>query len=345
MHRKLRRGIPGLNGRGRRRVVARDGHARGHLVFGQVVHHIDERGLADGTQAACAGVALDRLVRDGLEGVLLEHELAVFVREHALVLLHQRVARFGQDAHQVVARQAVERPDDRDAADELGDHAELVQVLGKHLVQQRGLFLLLALGHLGGEADGLLAHAVGHDIRQTDECAAQDEQDVRRVDVDELLLRMLAPALRRNGRLAALDDLQQRLLDAFARHVARDGQVLGLAGDLVDLVDVDDADLGAVDIIVGGDDELEQDVLDVFADVARLGERRGIGDGERHLQRACERLGEQGLARAGRPEQQDVALRYLDAVIVDFLDADALVVVVHGHRQETLGLFLAHHVF
>src|SRR6202000_2339225 len=49
---------------------------------------------------------------------------------------------------------------------------------------------------------------------------AADEQDVGGVDLQELLLRMLAPALRRHGGDGAFHDLQQRLLHALARHVA-----------------------------------------------------------------------------------------------------------------------------
>ncbi len=129
--------------------------------------------------------------------------------------------------------------------------------------------------------------------------------------------------------------------------VARDRRVLGLAGDLVDLVDVDDAGLGALRVEVGGLDELEEDVLDVFADVAGLGERGGVGDGERHVQALGEGLGEVGLAAAGRADQQDVALRDLDLVgtLLGALDravrADALVVVVDGDREGALGGLLA----
>ena len=79
----------------------------------------------------------------------------------------------------------------------------------------------------------------------------------------------------------ALEDLQQRLLDALAGDVARDRRVVGLARDLVDLVDVDDPGLGLLDVVVGGLDQLQQDVLDVLADVAGLGQRRGVGDRER----------------------------------------------------------------
>ena len=109
-------------------------------------------------------------------------------------------------------------------------------------------------------------------------------------------------------------ELQQRLLHAFARNVARDRGVIRLARDLVDLVDVDDAALRLLDVVVALLQQLLDDVLDVLADVARLGERRRIGHDERHVQQPGERLREQRLAGAGRADQQDVRLRELDVV-------------------------------
>ena len=97
------------------------------------------------------------------------------------------------------------------------------------------------LAHLGGEADAGLLRAVEDDLLQPGEGAAADEQDVGGVDLQEFLLRVLAAALRRHRGDRALDELQQRLLHALARDVARDRRVVGLARDLVDLVDVDDA--------------------------------------------------------------------------------------------------------
>ena len=169
---------------------------------------------------------------------------------------------------------------------------------------------------IGAEADRLLADALLDDLVEPGERAADDEQHVRRVDLDELLVRVLAPALRRHRRGRALEDLQQRLLHALAGDVAGDRRVLALASDLVDLVDVDDAGLGLLDVVVGGLDQLEQDVLDVLADVAGLGQRGGVGDGERDVEHLGERLRQQRLAAAGRAEQQDVALLQLDRVLV-----------------------------
>ncbi len=96
-----------------------------------------------------------------------------------------------------------------------------------------------------------LTDAALDDLVEPDEGAAADEQDVGGVDLQEVLLRVLAPALGRHVGDRALDDLEQRLLHALTRHVARDGGVVALAADLVDLVDVDDAALRALDVVVG----------------------------------------------------------------------------------------------
>jgi hypothetical protein len=146
---------------------------------------------------------------------------------------------------------------------------------------------------------------------------------------------MLASALGRHVRYRALDDLQQRLLHAFARHVARDRRVVALAADLVDLVDVHDAALRPLHVVVGVLQQLHDDVLDVLAHVARFGERGCVGNRERHVQQLGEGLGEQGLAGTGRAQQQDVD------VVTGEARVDALVVVVHSHGEDLLGSLLA----
>ncbi len=104
----------------------------------------------------------------------------------------------------------------------------------------------------GAESDAALARTRRDDVFESGEGAGHDEQHVRRIDLDELLMRVLATALRRHRGDRALEDLEQRLLHALARDIPRDRRVLGLAGDLVDLVDVDDARLGTLDVVVGG---------------------------------------------------------------------------------------------
>ena len=146
-------------------------------------------------------------------------------------------------------------------------------------------------------------------------------------------MRVLASTRGRHGCDRALDDLQEGLLDAFARHVAGDGSVLGLAADLVDLVDVDDALLGLLNIAVGLLNEAQEDVLHVLAHVAGLGQGGRIHDGERHVEEAGEAAREVSLARARGAQQQDVGLGAQHVLVIASLArAHALVVVVHGDR-------------
>jgi hypothetical protein len=233
------------------------------------------------------------------------------------------------------------RCDDGKPSDELGNEPELDEVLGHDLCEVI-LGIDLSLGpHLGTETEATLADAIRDDALQTGEGSRHDEQHVGGVDLDELLMRVLAATLRRNRRLRALEDLQQCLLHALARHVARDRRVLALASNLVDLVDVDDAGLCAFDVIVSGLNQLEQNVLDILADVPRLGQRGRIGDGERHVEHLGKRLREVGLAAAGGAKHQDVGLGQLDGlgarVTHLLLRLDALVMVVDGDGQRLLG--------
>ena len=155
-------------------------------------------------------------------------------------------------------------------------------------------------------------------------------------------MRMLAPALWRYGCLCPFEDLQERLLNTFAGDVTGDRRVLGLAGHLVDLVDVDDPGLGSLDVEVGGLDQFEKDVLDVLTNVPGLGERGCVGDGERDVQEACQGLGHERLAGARGTDHQDVGLLELNVLVGHPLaGTNPLVVVVHGDGEDLLRLVLA----
>ena len=85
------------------------------------------------------------------------------------------------------------------------------------------------------------------------ESAAADEQDVPGVDLQKFLVGVLASALRRDVGHAPFDYLEQLLLYALPGNVPGDGAVDALlAGNLVQLVNVDDAALGLGDVPVRG---------------------------------------------------------------------------------------------
>ena len=209
-------------------------------------------------------------------------------------------------------------------------------------MRSQGLSVCLVF-HCGTETDEFLADAVLDDVFQPGEGTAANEQDVRSIDLQELLLRVLAAPFGGNGRQGALDDLEQGLLDAFAADIAGDGRVVALARDLVDLVDVDNAALSSLYVVIGVLQQADDDVLDVFADVAGLGQVGGIRDGERHVEDTRQGLCQQRLARA----RWGQGARYWTSAArhrrrrCDGRVVDALVVVVHGHRQDLLGALLA----
>ena len=207
---------------------------------------------------------------------------------------------------------------------------------------------VVGLPQRGAKANPLAANAIGNDVLEAAECATKDEQHVGGVDLDELLVRVLASTLRRHRSHRALKNLQQRLLHALARNVPGNRRILRLARYLVDLVDVDDASLRLVHVVVGGLQQLEEDVLHVFANVTGLGERRSVGDGERHVEHSRESLREIRLAATRRPNEQHVGLGDVDGLFVGarlgLANAHALVVVVDRHRQGALRRILPHDV-
>ena len=166
---------------------------------------------------------------------------------------------------------------------------------------------------------------------------------------------MLTATLRRDVRHRAFKHLQQRLLNTFTAHIARDRDVAAGFADLVDLIDVDDPALRGLQIVIRILQKLEQDVFDVFTDVPGFGERGGIADGEWHIQNPRQRFGQQGFAAAGGADEQDVALVDFDiGVFIDSLvlcgglifgglaaEIQPFVVVVDGDGQAFFGEVLS----
>ncbi len=157
-------------------------------------------------------------------------------------------------------------------------------------------------------------------------------------------MRMLSSTLRRNVGDRAFQNLQQRLLNAFARNVAGDRGIFVLAPDLVDLVYIDDALLAALHVPIGVLQQPQNDVLDVFADVAGFGQRGGVDDGERNVQNPRQGLGQQRFAGTGGPDQQDVGLGQLHFAGALLVHLDALVVVIDRYGELLLGGVLTDHV-
>src|SRR5579883_2750249 len=309
----------------------------------QLEHRIEEDRLHDRAQPARSGLAQDRPMRDRLQRLLVELEVNVLHLEEPLILLDEGILGLGQDVDQRALVEIVKRRYDGEAADELRYEAELQEVLGLEIAQDLAGLALLGTAHLGAEADRGPLPAMGDDLFEAGEGAAADEENVGGIDLQEFLLRVLASALRRHARDRPLHDFQQRLLDALARNVAGDRRIVGFAADLVDLVDIDDAALRPLDIVIGRLQQLQDDVLDILANIAGFRERRRIGHGEGHVDDAGQGLRQQGLAGARRADEQDVRFGELDVVVLRAM-RETLIVVVHRDGEDALGVILADHI-
>src|SRR6516165_4499674 len=305
----------------------------------QVEHGVEQDTFHDRAQAARTSLAIDGLAGNGAQRPLRQREIDRLHLEQPLVLFHQRVLGLGENELKGGLVEVLKRGHDGQSADEFRDQTVFQQVFRLDLTEDFASLAILRRNYLGAEADGGRPPAGGNDLLQAGEGAATHEQDVGGVDLQEFLLRMLASALRRHRRDGAFHDLEQRLLHALARDVAGDRGIVGLAADLVDLVDIDDPALGTLDIVISRLQQLEDDVLDVLADIAGFGERGRIGHGERHVEDARERLRQQRLARTSWADQQDVRLRELDVVVLGLV-VEALVVIMDRDREHLLGVIL-----
>ena len=98
-----------------------------------------------------------------------------------MVLLAERVFRLGQDADEIVLAQSLQRGDDRQTADQLGDDAEFQKIVRlDQLEELADVVVALALDR-GVEANGGGIGALLDDLVEPVERAAADEEDVGRI--------------------------------------------------------------------------------------------------------------------------------------------------------------------
>src|ERR1700760_3517606 len=186
----------------------------------KVEHRLKQDAFENGAQATRAGLALDRLSGNRAKRLVGEGQLDILHLEQPLILLDQRVLRIGEDLLQRSLVQVLERGDDRQTADEFGDQAVLQEVFRFDVTENLASTAIFRRHHLRGETDRGRTAARRDDLLEAREGAAADEEYIGGVYLQELLLRMLAAALRGNRSHGSFRVLQQCLPNALARHIA-----------------------------------------------------------------------------------------------------------------------------
>ena len=132
-------------------------------------------------------------------------------------------------------------------------------------------------------------------------------------------------------------DLKQGMLYTFSRYISGNTAVFTFSGYFIYFVNINDPALSAFNVIIRCLNQLEQDVFNVLAYIACLGQRCRVGDGKRNIKRLGESLRKQGFAYAGGSQQKHVALGEIHAFIIG---KRALVVVVNRHAERDLRVVL-----
>lgn len=152
-------------------------------ILRRVEHDVAHHLLHNAAQGPGAGAQTGGLVRDGKECIVLYAEVDAVLAEQLLILAHDGVLRLGEDAQQCGPVQRIHVRDYGEAADELGDHAELAEVLRSNVLEMRTFLGLLAF--MEADAVAVAAHAAVDYAVQANESAGEDEEDVLSVHVEQ----------------------------------------------------------------------------------------------------------------------------------------------------------------
>jgi len=221
------------------------------------------------------------------------------------------------------------------------------EVLRSGFFEEGDFLLLFANIFLIGETENAFSEAATDDVFHADKCTSADEEDFLGVDLNVFLLRVLASSLRGDVASGAFEDFEKCLLNTLSRDITGDGDVFGFASDLVDLIDVDDAAFGAVDIEIGSLEETKDDILDIFANITRFSERGSIDDAKGNVKEAGESFGKESFAGTGWSKQEDVGflnLNIAELVVGDLVLAEPLVMIVDCDGENFLRVVLTNDV-
>jgi hypothetical protein len=131
---------------------------------------------------------------------------------------------------------------------------------------------------------------LANDVLKPDKRAAADEKDIGRVHLKELLLRVLSATLRRHTGHRSFNNLQQRLLHTFTRNVSGNRRIVCLPRDFIDLVYINDSTLGFLNVVVCSLQKAKNDIFNILANISRLSQAGGIGDGKGNLKKTSQSL-------------------------------------------------------
>ena len=229
---------------------------------------------------------------DGAKSSFRKFQFYLFKREKLFILLRQRVSRLRKNTNERLLIKLIERCDDRKSADEFRDQAILEKVFRLNERKQFSKADVVPAANVGSKSHRLTVQALFDNLFESDECPAADEENIRRIDLNEFLMRVLASSLGGDVGNRSFNELEKRLLHPFTGYITRDRWAIALAADFVDFVDVDDPAFGTFDVIVRCLEQFEDDIFDILSDITGLRESGRIGQSEGHIEILGQGLGQ-----------------------------------------------------
>ena len=100
------------------------------------------------------------------------------------------------------------------------------------------------------KADNMVSKATTNDFFDSLKGTTDDKEDIFRIELNKLLVRMLPTTLWWDIGHRSFKDLQKGLLHAFPRHITGNRWIFRFTGNFVDFIDKDDPPFGAFDIVI-----------------------------------------------------------------------------------------------
>ena len=174
------------------------------------------------------------------------------------------------------------------------------------------------------------------------ECSTADEENIVRVYVNVVLVRMFATTFGGNIDNASFEEFKHTLLHSFSAHIARDGWVVALTRNLIDFVNENDTALSFFHIEICHLEQTRENAFHVFAHISCFGEDRSVNDGERYFEELCNSASQERLTRTRRADHHNVAfLNFYRIVFVFVFVENAFVVIVDSNREIFLSSVLS----
>ena len=104
-----------------------------------MIHQVEHQFFENHAQAASPDLTMECLAGDGANRFRAEAQPHIFILEHALILLHNRVPRLDEYLHQRSLVQFIQNSNDWQTADKFRNQTEFDQVLGLGLAQKLGI--------------------------------------------------------------------------------------------------------------------------------------------------------------------------------------------------------------